>query len=168
MRKGLLYFVLVLQVFVLGGIAASHYMTLQLGERIVLETEPIDPRDLFHGDYVILNYDVSTLSTNLIEEGTELDERDRIYVILEQSDSVSKAVRIVKTKPELKDGQVALKGIVRYIDSYQRNVRIDYGLERYYIEEGTGASYERDPADKVAIRVSSWGQSTIEELIYSQ
>ena len=34
-------------------------MTLTTGETILLRVVPVDPRDLFRGDYVILSYEIS-------------------------------------------------------------------------------------------------------------
>ena len=44
---GLFWLVLIL------GFVAYKEMTLQTGEEVVLKTVPVDPRDLFRGDYVI-------------------------------------------------------------------------------------------------------------------
>ena len=46
---------------------AIHACPLVLGERILLKIQPVDPRDLFRGDFVILSYDISRIP----EEGIE-------------------------------------------------------------------------------------------------
>ncbi len=40
---------------------AMHAWPLVAGDAIYLTVEPVDPRDLFRGDYVVLGYDLNTL-----------------------------------------------------------------------------------------------------------
>jgi uncharacterized membrane-anchored protein len=46
---------------VLSGMLVLHAWPLWTGEPIYLRVRPVDPRDLFRGDYVTLGYDVDTL-----------------------------------------------------------------------------------------------------------
>jgi uncharacterized membrane-anchored protein len=41
-------------------IGYRHYW-IETGEKIMLRVEPVDPRDLFRGDYVSLSYEISSL-----------------------------------------------------------------------------------------------------------
>jgi uncharacterized membrane-anchored protein len=54
-----------LSITVLSGMLVRHAWPLWTGETIHLLVRPIDPRDLFRGDYVILGYDIQTLTLNL-------------------------------------------------------------------------------------------------------
>lgn len=164
-RKKFFYMLIVLQVLILGGIAASHYGTLFYGEKIVLKTEPVDPRDLFYGDYVILNYEISNVPLSLWKEDGEPDYNEKVYVLLKEKDSVHEAVSVYKEKPEVKEGEVALKAIVKGVYNQPGEIFLKYGLERYYVEEGTGRAIEEEMPDKVSVRVAPWGQVTVEELI---
>ena len=60
MRRALLL-VAALWLAILGGMVAINEHTLRTGREIVLKTVPVDPRDLFRGDYVTLRYDISRL-----------------------------------------------------------------------------------------------------------
>ena len=48
----------VLSIAILSGMLAAHAWPLWTGEPIYLAVRPVDPRDLFRGDYVTLGYDV--------------------------------------------------------------------------------------------------------------
>ncbi|MCF6411167.1 GDYXXLXY domain-containing protein [Pseudalkalibacillus salsuginis] len=167
MRKKWLYILIALQVLFLIGIAATHYMTLKFGEQVVLKTEPIDPRDIFYGDYVTLNYDISTLSLDLLQDDG-IDERERVYVILHKSGDVHEAKSVHSQKPKTEHGEIVLKGKVRWVDDYSGIVMIDYGIERFYVEEGTGKALEDERPDKISVRVSPWGNVVIKELLSNE
>ena len=64
-----------LQTLALVGMIGVQQYTLNEGTPVLLETEPIDPRSLFRGDFVILNYAISDLPRRL--PGGELDWRRR-------------------------------------------------------------------------------------------
>ena len=40
-------------------IVSGRVSLLSSGQEVVLQTVPVDPRDLLRGDYVILRYDIS-------------------------------------------------------------------------------------------------------------
>lgn len=69
--------------FFSGFILYKEY-TLRTGTEVILKTEPVDPRDLFRGDYVVLNYEISTLDLEEIPvEDPYFEYNDRIYLVLE-------------------------------------------------------------------------------------
>jgi GDYXXLXY motif protein len=51
----------VLCLTVLTWMLVSHAWPVWTGETIYLRTRPVDPRDLFRGDYVVLAYDIDTV-----------------------------------------------------------------------------------------------------------
>src|SRR6056297_3423661 len=71
---------------ILGGIAFKPFLAKTQGEEILLATETYDPRDLFRGDYVNLNLEISRSSYDKLPE-TILDEAEKyegafVYVLL--------------------------------------------------------------------------------------
>ena len=65
MKFKLFILVLALQSAWLLGSAAVQEHALAGGQIILLETARVDPRDLLRGDYLILNYRISDVPTNL-------------------------------------------------------------------------------------------------------
>ena len=61
-----LVFAVGLQVAVLGAMIVHQARPLVTGDTILLRVVPVDPRDLFRGDYVILSYDFSRVSPGSI------------------------------------------------------------------------------------------------------
>jgi len=53
--------VIVAQLIILTGLIASKQFVLTNGVEVRLALEPVDPRDPFRGDYVILNYEISNV-----------------------------------------------------------------------------------------------------------
>ena len=59
--KRLFIAVIAIQVVFLLGLVGYRETILTLGRTAVLQTVPIDPRDLFKGEYVTLRYEIGTL-----------------------------------------------------------------------------------------------------------
>ncbi len=100
---------------------------------IVVRTEPIDPRDYFRGDYVILNYEFS--------RRPESNGAGTVYAILEQdADShLWKRVGWSDTLPE-RNRPDAKRAAIR--GKYTKWQHIRYGIEKFFVEEGTGKEIE--------------------------
>jgi uncharacterized membrane-anchored protein len=122
---------------------AAYLTVLSLGDRVLLETVPVDPSDFLRGDYVILNYKISEVSDELGKRlllndlGTLGGDRP-VYVAL---DLDSRGVAFVSAvSAERPPAEIYLKATLRrlWTDTYS----IDYGLGRYYVPEGTGAELE--------------------------
>jgi uncharacterized membrane-anchored protein len=59
MKLKLLILVLALQTAWLLATVATQEYALAIGKVILLETRPVDPRDLLSGDYLVLRYKIS-------------------------------------------------------------------------------------------------------------
>jgi len=82
------------------GFVAIKEFTLQTGEEVLLKTTPVDPRDLFRGDYVILNYEISRLNLDSLETDTsELKGGDRVFVALDIADGHGTAKGVFRQEP---------------------------------------------------------------------
>lgn len=173
-RKKLFILLITIQVLFLVGITTSYYAVSWFGKEVRLDTEPVDPRDLLYGDYVILNYDISNVS-NSLWKGSKSDETPKVgttvYVVLipksPEEDPIYSAVGVYKEKPSIQNDEVILRGKIDY--SFDQNIRIKYGIEKYYVPENTGKELE-DHVGDMTVRVKSapWGQAVIEELELSE
>jgi uncharacterized membrane-anchored protein len=163
-KRTLFYGVILLQVIFLFVMSASFYAIDWFGKEIRLKTEPVDPRDIFYGDYVILQYTISTIPKNLYIDSEELAYDEQVYVVLEQEGNYYQAVSVSRKQPEIENHQVALIG--RYIyDFNEHELFIEYGLERYFIPEGTGKELEDQRGNLEAyIKIAPWGQMKIDRL----
>jgi uncharacterized membrane-anchored protein len=131
--------------------------------RVILETQPVDPRDLLRGDFVILSYEFATTANTmntvntmnpfeamiLGEEKTALKEElkntlyfsengDKVYAVLDVAeDRRAKVVSYEKTKPNT---GLFLRGVVR---GTRTNKSLDFGIEKYFVPEGKGRELEK-------------------------
>jgi len=142
-KTKLFVLVLALQSAWILGTAVRQESTLRIGQLILLETRPVDPRDLLRGDYVILGYKIGDVSAALFSPSvTEaLPSGQTIYVALARHGEFHEVVRASTEPLTAADGEVILKGRIderRWWSSQTNSVHVEYGLERYYVREGTG------------------------------
>lgn len=167
-RNKLFILLIIAQVLFLIGITTSYYAVSWFGKEVRLETEPVDPRDLIYGDYVILNYDISILSASLWKGSGKVPEQgSTVYVVMKpessENDPIYTAVGVYGEKPGIENDEVILRGRLDY--SYDQEIRINYGIEKYYVPENTGKELEDHVGDMtVRVKSASWGQAVIEEL----
>ncbi|WP_028549822.1 GDYXXLXY domain-containing protein [Paenibacillus sp. UNC451MF] len=161
-RTWLLSLLVLLQLLVLAGIAVSYYAVGWFGTEIKLKTAPVDPRDYLYGDYVRLGYDISRLDSSLWnEKEIEVDSGKRVYVLLKPDvHGVYEAKGIYASKPAPQPGEAVLRGTVT--NHWSGSISISYGLEKYYVPEGTGRELEEQANNLIAkVKVASWGQAKI-------
>ena len=147
----------------LGWMVVDRMSLLRSGREIVLKVQPVDPRDLFKGDYVRLGYDISRFETAKVD-GPPIVPGEPVFVTLEQAaaDAAWTIAKITRTRP----AAVATNQIVLAAKSNYNQLR--YGLERYYLPEGTGLAMEdkaRKGAISAIVAVNAKGQSAIKGLI---
>jgi len=98
MRKTFVFFVL-LQVVLLIGIIAYRQYWVATGERILLKTTPVDPRDIFRGDYVSLRYEISSLNLDELAVKQSFKGNEKVYVILQKNPDGTFAAKSVSKEP---------------------------------------------------------------------
>jgi uncharacterized membrane-anchored protein len=166
-RKPVLFFVLLLlQVLFLSGMAASYYAIDSLGKEIRLKMVPVDPRDIFYGDYVQLSYEISSLPWTIWKGTEHPNTGETVYVVLHRSGAYDHAVAVYPTKPHLKEGETVLPARVREWGQGEQ-LNLVYGFERYYVEENTGkAIQERRDQAAVTVKLAPWGQTKVTALTF--
>ncbi len=120
------------------------------GERVMLELVPVDPRDLLRGDYVIINLAVSRISSDLAGS-EEIRSGDEVFVGLSASGSGT-AKPVIIAHERQKAGPLALAGTVQAAGGDE--LRIDYGIDAFFLPEGEGKRIEQLPTDRVQLEVS--------------
>lgn len=72
-NKMLFYCVVLAQIAILVFIIISNLAIVNSGERVLLKTQPIDPRSLFSGDYVTLGYEISQIDLEKVPNDLGVD-----------------------------------------------------------------------------------------------
>lgn len=74
---------------------------LRSGTEIRLATAPVDPRDLFRGDYVILNYRISTLEPAALDGDKAFERNQTVFVrVAPGADGLAEAKGVYLARPE--------------------------------------------------------------------
>ncbi|MDF2661830.1 MAG: hypothetical protein K0Q94_4621 [Paenibacillus sp.] len=131
---------------------------LARGETVYLELLPLDPRSLLQGDYVQLRYTVSEPFGRDWTDNTP-EESGKVSVVLAKSPSgVHQFKQLYDKSYALQPGEVVLNGKWR---SWRT---IEYGIEHFFVPEGTGMDVERT-AKYAEVKVASNGDALVARLL---
>ena len=165
--KEILFIVLVIaQLGTLGWMVVDRNRLAVEGEKILLECEPVDPRSLLSGDYVILNYRISSFDDKELDQLVRGEKKFRksapLWVVLKEGkNGFHEATDISRDRPDLEDGETVIRGAVQ---SYYRGgrLRIRYGLEQFFVPQKEGKVIERQIRDtSVEVAVNEDGDSAV-------
>ncbi|MBK8699066.1 MAG: GDYXXLXY domain-containing protein [Saprospiraceae bacterium] len=147
---------------VLIGFIIYKERVFQTGTDIVLQTVPVDPRDLFRGDYVELQYDISRLDLDTLGySGAPFTKDETVYLLLEIVNDFASPVKVSREK--FKDG-LFIRGTVE--SSYGHIINVAYGIEHYFVEEGKGKEIERERGRmSIQVTVDKSGTALIKKLL---
>jgi uncharacterized membrane-anchored protein len=166
------------QLLLLLALMASRWVILAQGTTVLLSTVPVDPRELFRGDYVALRYAISSLDLGRLAPRAvrpPLDTGAAVYVVLEPSPGGARvpwhAVALLEREPTEGDlarydpGAVFIRGKVT--SRWQNTVEVRYGIESYFVPEGEGWRLERAAGEGliVEVKVDPHGRAAIHRLL---
>lgn len=147
-----------LQLLWMAGVTISKETHLASGATALLETVPVDPRDLLRGDYLTLRYKVSDIPTNLFDSlppgavtNLPVLSGKPVYIVLEKRGEFHEAVAASFEPPPRADTRLVMTGTVES-DRWRwrgNGIGVRYGIEQYFVREGTG-----NPGGKVTVRVA--------------
>ncbi len=165
--------VVICQFLVLGGMIAKRVLLLNTGETVLLKCQPIDPRSLFSGDYVILNYTISRFTEEqfrqINRDQEDFTKDDTVYVALQQEEGGKfwQAAAVSHHRKKLKaEYPVVIRGVVT---SEWRNYQIRYGVENYFVPQFEGHRIEREFSNaSVEVAVADSGESGIKRLFIEE
>lgn len=160
--------ILVLQIVLLAGMVLNSYLVILQGEKMTLQVEPVDPRSLFQGDYVILSYsfnnlDLSEISHDLVPE--KVQNQQAVYLAFSQKNDTWAPDFVTQDATKMK-GRTYIKGKILYLsrkppepgespdpagyDSLPLTMlHANWGIEQYYVPEGQGKAIEQQIQDGI-------------------
>jgi uncharacterized membrane-anchored protein len=155
--------VVALQVLFLVGLVAYKESTLRSGREVVLQALPVDPRDPFRGDFVILRYVISTLDTRAMASDGPFATGDIVYVRMQDRQPAADAVGVRRVPPQ--DWDLFIRGTVTGVRDGGLVLEVQYGIESYFVPEGKGLELQRAQDIKAVVAVDSSGRAILKRLI---
>ncbi len=156
------------QLAVLAAMMIVPLKTLATGDVILLRVAPVDPRDLFRGDYVILSYDVnrptidgSSNVSNVTWDRLSQLQGQTIYVRLEP-DPDGKHWHANGYQLDPPSGGKFIRGTVA------GNASVRFGIEQFFVQEGQGLAYEQAVRDRklsAEVAVDHNGNAQLKRLV---
>lgn len=146
--------VIMLQLAIVGVQVGKSETLLANGKAIRLELQPVDPRSLLQGDYVILRYSISALE---LKPEPNINEKVSVGLVQNEEGVYEYNGSFVKGRAE--EASPA-KADVWITGRYKGDGRIEYGIENYFVSEGTGLELEQK-AKYANVKVSKSGDALI-------
>jgi uncharacterized membrane-anchored protein len=145
-------------VLIIGGLIYQQEIILQEGSTTILETRPVDPRDLFRGEYVILRYAIES-DVRIQEEAAKLELGDTLFIkLVEDENGVAYVGEVSDQSPD------SLEGLWIAGEVNGRRVRFP-SLEQFYVPEGAGLSVENFGSDLHVEVVLKGGEARVTGLL---
>ena len=158
MRSKLIIAAVLVQFLVLGWMAGEREWIIATRPTVWLRTAPVDPRDLFRGDYVTLGYEISTIPAEKFGPGLKKHMAD--FAKRNTDNKYWRGREIVlyaalKVNPESGVAEVAtadltppatglfIKGRVRPNEYRTDLTGVAYGIDAYFVQQGKGRELER-------------------------
>ncbi|MBN7819965.1 GDYXXLXY domain-containing protein [Bowmanella yangjiangensis] len=129
--------VLVAQLLILGAIVGKRERIMANGDVVYLKTMPVDPRDIFRGDYVVLDYELVHQAKGVIQNNNI--STDNPYLRLQPNKrGVAQLVSVDSNKPQ--EG-LFIRGFSNTVN-YSEIPQLRLGIEKYFVEQGAGKELE--------------------------
>ncbi len=182
---GLAVLVAALQSVALAYIVVARDHLLKNGREVLLNVQPLDPRDLFRGDYVTLGYEITRISGEALGPKGEVPEgieRGGTFYAVLSLDAASNTWSIARVSARLPNdlaaNEAVIKGRVRQLYDVGpaasgeapagKTIVARYGIETYFVPEGTGKALEdkvRSASIKAIVALGADGTAALKGLI---
>jgi uncharacterized membrane-anchored protein len=145
-RRAAALAVILLQIGLLVYMIVDREMIVLTGDTVYLRTAPVDPRDLFRGDYVRLEYEISVVPGNRMRGGLAAhagEEGYPVYTVLKDGpEGIATLDYATDRKPAERR---FIKGRIQkdwLLGPESRAIRVKYDIETYFVQQGRGRVIE--------------------------
>lgn len=161
-KRGLFVAAVVLQVATLLGLGYQPMTTLASGKVVTFDTVPVDPWDMFRGDYVTLSYPFSNVQTR-----EPFRHGQRVYTVMRKdADGKWQAARVTAECPVLGNGEIMLAGKAE--SSSDNSLRVRYGIEQVFVSEGRGRNVHSGSSVQADVAIDAKGLAVIREVRHNR
>jgi uncharacterized membrane-anchored protein len=155
MRKFLIFVAVCLQFSVLGFMAVQREIMLRTGKTIHLRTAPVDPRDPMRGDYIDLQYDISSIPFTRIRGNIDRLKSKKavpVYTVLRETpEGLAELDYCTEEKP-LSGLFISGQTFIDWRFFREQCISVKYGIETYYVEQGKGRKIEQRRGSRNSIQ----------------
>jgi uncharacterized membrane-anchored protein len=132
------------------GMVVDHHVRRSTGTEILLDLEPVDPRDLLAGYYVIISTPLHSVDPEQVGGEADFERSADIYVVVEPDGGGSwQPVSIHSERPA---AGIFVHGKVQWAGP--DTIRAHFNLERYYADAETAQALEiRQQARRESLRL---------------
>lgn len=156
-----LIIVAVLWILLLAGFLGYKGYTARTGTEILLKVLPVDPRDMFRGDYVALRFEPNVMpQSKLIGSFNTITSGTTMYVSLKIDNGIAAPTTMQIRKPG--EG-LFLRGTVQGVDV--QTIKLEYGIESFFVPEDKGRPIERSRDVYAKVAVDGSGRAVIKSLL---
>ncbi len=138
---------------------------------VTLQVKPVDPQDMFRGDYVVFGYDISEIYTGGLAGDHNCADGAWCYVTLTNQNGKWTPAAVNGALPSHAPGSVILRGRATSVWASAvgapPTVRLLYGIESFFVPQGQGKPIEdeRQKGNLTAdIAVDPQGRGAIKSL----
>lgn len=156
--KVLVLLVVVAQLLVLAWMAGEREWIFRTGQVVYLRTAPVDPRDLFRGDFVRLQYEINSVRMEDSDAATPARERKRHQVMYTRLRPAGEGLHeAAGTTTERPTEGLYIRG--RTEDQWRFGWRgpghmfVKYGIEQLFVEQGAGKAIEQRRGTRDGLQV---------------
>lgn len=152
----------------IGYVIWGHYQALSKGKRFLFQTQPIDPRDYFRGQYVALSFvaDDEAIASNLCQKAYQ-EIAAPIYLQLSANKEGIASVSSASVQAPENDDYLVLQKSAHCNDEKRLVFRLPF--KRYYANENKAQEMEmaaRKSPDETFLQVAVYrGHYAVENLI---
>lgn len=135
------------QFCVLTGMYLAAQLPLWTGTEIRLKTIPVDPRDLFRGNYARLEYEISLLDSAQFPAQEGIRNGEVVYITLEPGEGgLHRLSGVSLHKPP--EGSY-LRGRIagRWFEAGRGQLRVRYGIEAFFAPKARALELEDELRD---------------------
>ena len=164
----------IFQLLVLAGKYLLSVYPLWTGKPVILEIVPVDPRSLFRGNYVHLDYSIARLDDKVIPDELRFHKGSMAYVHLKEDRGVYRPSTVTATAPA--EG-IFIRGRVQGFHKNDNGavvMRLTFGIEAYFAPKKRALEIEdtfrdRRGEDAMAyaqVRIAANGKAALEDIVW--
>ncbi len=170
-----------IQVLIITIMIVKSLFPLVTGKPVIMLIEARDPRDIFRGDYVVLNYSFNSINfeddsiNNYLDTTKQYKYGDNVFIELEKRDKYYFPISIYDKMPD--DSKIYMKSTIQSDYTVSTNhynyISLKSGIESYYTNSEQAKELEnymlsinsdREKKLEIVIMIADNGSCRIKEI----